>query len=58
VTSFFCGVLGLILSLVAQGEIDRSGGRLGGRGLATAGVVISIVSMVLGLAIALGGSHR
>jgi hypothetical protein len=54
VTSFFCGLLGLILSASALGECDRSNGRIGGRGFAVAGVVISIVSMIVGLAIALG----
>jgi len=57
VTSFFCGLLGLILSLMALDECKRSNGTVGGQGLAQAGVAISIVSMLLGLLIAMS-RHR
>jgi hypothetical protein len=57
VTSFFCGLIGMILSFVALGDIDRSGGRLGGRGLAIAGIAISICSMILGVMLAMGRHH-
>ena len=53
VLAFFCGLLGLILSIIAKSEIAKSNGRLGGEGLATAGIVISIISMVLGAIIGL-----
>ena len=57
-TSFILGLLGLVLcppvgigGLVMGGrvrrEIDASGGQLGGRGLATAGWVMGIISVVL-----------
>jgi hypothetical protein len=55
VLAFFCGLLGLILSAIAKSDIAKSNGRLGGDGLATAGIVISIVNMVLGLMIGIGG---
>lgn len=52
IVSFF--VCGLILSIPAvflgrsaQREIDASGGRLGGRGLATAGFILGIVNVVI-----------
>lgn len=56
VLSFFCGLLGLILSAIAKSEIAKSNGRLGGDGLATAGIVISIISLVFGLIYAIGAS--
>jgi hypothetical protein len=49
VLSFFCGLLGLIFSIVGYNETKNSGGAVGGAGLAIAGIVISIVSMVIGL---------
>ena len=53
VLSFLCSLIGLILCIVGLKEIDKSEGRLGGRGLAVAGIWISIVMMVLGVAIQL-----
>ncbi len=49
VLSFFCGLLGLIFSIMGLNEVKRSNGQLGGHGLATAGIIISIVNMVVGL---------
>lgn len=49
VLSFFCGLLGLIFSIMGLNEVKRSNGQLGGGGLATAGIVISIVNIVIGL---------
>lgn len=49
VLSFFCGLLGLIFSIIGLNEVKRSNGTVGGGGLATAGIVISIVGMVIGL---------
>jgi hypothetical protein len=49
VCSFFCGLLGLILSILGRNECKRSGGTVGGEGLALAGIVISCV--MLGLSV-------
>ena len=43
----FTGIPALILGSQAVREIDSSGGRLGGRGLATAGRILGIISIVL-----------
>ena len=55
VSSIFCSLLGLILSIIALGDIKRSNGTVGGEGLAMAGIVLSCIFMVVGLGIALGG---
>ena len=55
VLSFFCGLLGLIFSLIGYNECKASNGTVGGEGLALAGIIISIVGMVLGLLIAVAG---
>jgi hypothetical protein len=47
VCSFFCGLLGLILSIMGRNECKRSGGTVTGEGLALAGIIISIVFLVL-----------
>jgi hypothetical protein len=44
VTSLFIGPLGLIFSIIALGQINRTGQR--GRGFAIAGLVIGIISTV------------
>jgi len=49
VCSFFCGLLGLILSILGLSEISRSNGTVKGRGLAIAGIVISIVLFLVGV---------
>lgn len=49
VLSFFCGLLGLIFSAVALSQIGKTGE--GGKGLAIAGIVISVVSFIFGLMI-------
>ena len=46
VLSFFCGLLGLILSIIGYNECKKSGGMIRGEGLAIAGIVISILSMI------------
>ena len=48
------GIAGLILAIMARRQISRSDGQLGGRGLATAGLVVSIISVIVGVAIILG----
>src|ERR1041385_8845761 len=47
VCSFFCGLLGLILSIMGRNECKRSGGTVGGEGLALAGIIISSIFLVL-----------
>lgn len=42
----FCGLLGLIFSIMGRNEVRNSGGTVGGGGLATAGIVISIIRLV------------
>lgn len=46
VCAFVCGLVGVILSAIAMSQIGKSQGRLTGKGLAIAGLVISIVSTV------------
>lgn len=46
VCAFVCGLVGVILSAIAMSQIGKSNGRLTGKGLAIAGLVISIVSTV------------
>jgi len=46
-----CGVsaiAGLILGIVALSKIGKSGGKIGGRGLAIAGIVVSACMIVVG----------
>jgi type II secretory pathway pseudopilin PulG len=49
VCSFFCGIVGLILSILGRNECKRSGGTVGGDGLALAGIIISSISLALGV---------
>ena len=53
VTSLLCSPLGIILGFVAKGQIKKTG--QSGNGLATAGIVIGVVSMLLGLLVVGGG---
>ena len=50
VLSFFCGLLGLIFSVMGYNECKRSGGLVSGEGLAIAGIVLSVLGMLFGLA--------
>jgi hypothetical protein len=43
----FAGVPAIILGNIAKKEIDASGGLQEGRGMATAGVILGIISTVL-----------
>jgi hypothetical protein len=45
VCSFFCGILGIILGIVAIGQINKT--NEGGKGLAIAGIAIGAVGIVL-----------
>jgi hypothetical protein len=42
-----CGILGLIFSIMGHNEVKRSNGMVGGGGLAMAGIIISIIRLVL-----------
>ena len=48
-TGGLAGLIGIILGSVAIVGITRSAGRLGGHGLAIAGIALSTVSLVVGL---------
>jgi competence protein ComGC len=47
--AFFTGVPAVICGHIAQARIKRSGGLLGGSGLALAGLITGYISIVLGL---------
>ena len=47
VCPLICSVLALIFGYRARGEIDASGGRMGGRGSATAGIVLGWIGVAL-----------
>ena len=47
ISAFLCSPLGIILGFVAKGQIKKTG--QSGNGLATAAIVIGIVSMLLGV---------
>jgi len=52
-----CGLsalVGLILGIVALRQIGRSGGAVAGKGLATAGIVVSAVTLLLGVVLGVG----
>jgi prepilin-type processing-associated H-X9-DG protein len=53
----FCGItaiIGLILGLVAQRKIKQSNGQLTGSGMALAGIIVSVVMFIPGLAFTAG----
>ena len=52
VCAFLCTPLGLVFGFMAKSQIRRTG--QAGNGLATAGIVVSVVSLVLGVVVALG----
>ncbi len=51
IASIFCSILtgipAIILAIMGMGDISRSRGRLGGKGLAIAGIITSVVGMML-----------
>jgi hypothetical protein len=49
ITAFFCGIVGLILSIKARGQIKASGGALGGWGFTTGGIIVSIIGLAIAL---------
>ena len=46
--SIFVGIAALVVGRSAVNEVDASGGRTGGRGMAKAGWILGIVDIVLG----------
>lgn len=56
ILSFFCGLLGLIFSIIGYNQVKNSSGALTGGGLAMAGIIISIISMIGGIAM-MAGRH-
>ena len=55
ICSFLCGLLGLILSIIAVNQINKSMGMLRGKGLAMAGIIISILNMLAGVSMQVCG---
>jgi hypothetical protein len=47
ISAFFCGIVGLILSIKARGQIKASGGAQGGWGFTTGGIIVSIVGLAI-----------
>ena len=47
ISAFFCGIVGLILSIKARGQIRASGGAQGGWGFTTGGIIVSIANLVV-----------
>ena len=50
VLSFFCALLGLIFSIIGYNEAKKSQGSVTGEGLAMAGIIISILNILIGIA--------
>lgn len=44
VLSFFCGLLGLIFSIIGYRECKKSAGKVTGEGLALAGIIVSVLT--------------
>ncbi len=53
ICAFLCPLIGLILSIIGRSKAKEAGA---GEGLATAGIIISIVIMVLGLIVRLANA--
>lgn len=54
ILSFLISIVGLILSIIALNQINKSGGMQKGKGLAIAGIIISAISILFGLLYLLG----
>ncbi len=48
VLSFFISLVGLVLSIIALNQINKSNGMQKGKGLAIAGIIIGALGMVFG----------
>src|SRR5664279_2619310 len=55
---FFAGIPALILGISARNDIDRSGGALTGRGMATAGAVLGGLAIVVGIVETIWAFHN
>jgi hypothetical protein len=55
ICAFLCGLLGLILSIVALNQINKSMGMLRGRGLAIAGIIIAVLNIFAGISMQMCG---
>ena len=53
ILSFFCGLVGLILSIIAKAKISSSGGALTGGGFALAGIIVGGVVFLIQVAYAI-----
>lgn len=53
VCAFFCSLLGLVFSLIGLSEIKKSNGAVGGKGIAIAGLVLSVIHIVALIAVVL-----
>ena len=42
-----CGLAGMIMSIIARGQINASGGLQGGKGITTAGIIVGSIKMVV-----------
>jgi Tfp pilus assembly protein PilE len=49
ILAFVCSLLGLIFSIIGLSQINKSNGTLGGKGLAIAGIVISVIFGIGGM---------
>lgn len=47
IIGLICGVIAIILGVIGKNAIDNSNGELGGRGMATAGIVLGIITVGL-----------
>jgi len=45
--SAICAIVGLILGIVAKGQIKSSNGQIGGNGMALAGIILSVAGLLL-----------
>lgn len=52
ILAFFMPLIGLILSIIALTQIKKTGE--GGKGLAVAGIIISVIMMILGMLLVIG----
>lgn len=53
VVAFFVGPVGLVLSILGYQDVKESNGRLSGEGLARAGMIVSVVNMIVALMVML-----
>lgn len=54
ILSFFCGLVGLIVSILGYND-TKNNPNVGGQGLAIAGIIISSLGMLLSILVGLAG---